>query len=641
MSRLAEIYKSEKKKGGGLMSALGKRALEKIDPRQMFNQKGLAAAIAPSLFKTYSATRTGGKSPAALSTPTPQISTQNMESKIDILSSEMRIVGNNTKVAAKNSMSLPDMARDMNVMRQNVIKLVKLQGGESTNKADMYFKKSSENEAAYETQFSKQKGVSPTPVTSKEPEKNTGILGFLSTLFAPLLTLGGTIVSAITGALSGLGELILGGLKNILTVENLMKSLGIAKEALMGIVRIATLVATNPVFLAIAGIASAAAILDYMRGNYDSEKERYLELAKKKKETGSLSVEEEAELKRINRPNFQQESRKQLGGYDPITNKIEAVTSVEGITKTNQMNDTQLRNLAAAQLANEGKSNASVEDIAERFGKLKKQRETALTSQNDGSMDAAESRRLSNSPKPSNSTPATPSTTPTPMTAMAGGIDPSKTTFNELTREQQDIFMQKQREAEGFKPGSLTYDLNNPGAMLYAPWQRKYGAELDTTGRGVGTVKGLFSSFPTLQDGVEAQRALLSGEKYGNLPLEQAINQWVTGNKFSDVDTNMGLGGEKNTGYKNKIYAALGTSPSTSTGMPTLGTLTATAPSTGPTLTTASVQVASAGQAGGTTVINNNTTNNNKTGGGQGSQGTPNIPSAFDDAFNMLFGRIA
>jgi len=639
MSRLAEIYKSEKKKGGGLMSALGKRALEKIDPRQMFNQKGLAAAIAPSLFKTYSAT--AGNSSTALSTPTPQISTQNMESKIDILSSEMRIVGNNTKVAAKNSMSLPDMARDMNVMRQNVIKLVKLQGGESTNKADMYFKKSSENEAAYETQFSKQKGVSPTPVTSKEPEKNTGILGFLSTLFAPLLTLGGTIVSAITGALSGLGELILGGLKNILTVENLMKSLGIAKEALMGIVRIATLVATNPVFLAIAGIASAAAILDYMRGNYDSEKERYLELAKKKKETGSLSVEEEAELKRINRPNFQQESRKQLGGYDPITNKIEAVTSVEGITKTNQMNDTQLRNLAAAQLANEGKSNASVEDIAERFGKLKKQRETALTSQNDGSMDAAESRRLSNSPKPSNSTPATPSTTPTPMTAMAGGIDPSKTTFNELTREQQDIFMQKQREAEGFKPGSLTYDLNNPGAMLYAPWQRKYGAELDTTGRGVGTVKGLFSSFPTLQDGVEAQRALLSGEKYGNLPLEQAINQWVTGNKFSDVDTNMGLGGEKNTGYKNKIYAALGTSPSTSTGMPTLGTLTATAPSTGPTLTTASVQVASAGQAGGTTVINNNTTNNNKTGGGQGSQGTPNIPSAFDDAFNMLFGRIA
>jgi hypothetical protein len=64
-------------------------------------------------------------------------------------------------------------------------------------------------------------------------------------------------------------------------------------------------------------------------------------------------------------------------------------------------------------------------------------------------------------------------------------------------------------------------------------------------------------------------------------------------------------------------------------------------PSTGSALTTSSVQVASAGQAG-TTIINNNTTNNSKTGGGgQGTQGTPNIPSAFDDVFTTLFGRVA
>ena len=203
MSRLAEIYKSEKAKGGGLASALGKRALEKIDPRRMFNQKGLAAAIAPSLFKTYSAT--AGKSSAALSTPTPQISTQNMESKIDILSSEMRIVGNNTRVAAKNSMSLPDMARDMNVMRQNVIKLVKLQGGESTNKADMYFKKSSENEAAYETQFSKQKGVT-TPTQAKDSEKkgDGGLLGTLATIGLTAFNLLKDTVGQIVGAFGSL-----------------------------------------------------------------------------------------------------------------------------------------------------------------------------------------------------------------------------------------------------------------------------------------------------------------------------------------------------------------------------------------------------------------------------------------------------
>jgi murein DD-endopeptidase MepM/ murein hydrolase activator NlpD len=143
--------------------------------------------------------------------------------------------------------------------------------------------------------------------------------------------------------------------------------------------------------------------------------------------------------------------------------------------------------------------------------------------------------------------------------SQMGTIDPSKTTFNDLTREQQDIFMQKQRESEGFKPGSLTYDLNNPGAMLYSSWQKSFGGELDTTGRGVGTVKGKFARFPTLEDGVNAQRALLSGTNgapkiYVGLPLEQAINQWVTGNKLSNVDTNMRA---TNTGYKNKIYEAL------------------------------------------------------------------------------------
>ena len=39
MSRLADIYKSEKTSGGGLGSTLGKAALEKIDPIKMFNQQ--------------------------------------------------------------------------------------------------------------------------------------------------------------------------------------------------------------------------------------------------------------------------------------------------------------------------------------------------------------------------------------------------------------------------------------------------------------------------------------------------------------------------------------------------------------------------------------------------------------------------
>jgi hypothetical protein len=284
--------------------------------------------------------------------------------------------------------------------------------------------------------------------------------------------------------------------------------------------------------------------------------------------------------------------------------------------------------------------------------------------------DSQAANATSTKPTPATSIPAAPSTTPTPMampeTAIAGGIDPSKTTFNDLTKEQQDIFMQKQREAEGFKPGSLTYDLNNPGAMLYSPWQKKYGAELDTTGRGVGTVKGLFARFPTLQDGVEAQRALLSGEKYGNLPLEQAINQWVTGNKFSDVDTNMGAGGEKNTSYKNKIYAALGAPPATSSGMPTtvassvrpttvasasqsspdfklpsLGTLAAAAPSVGDMIASATSAFGDITRAFDTAMASvTNITNNNTQAAAAGQQQQGNLPSVYDDVFLNLFQRV-
>ena len=68
-SRLAEIYKAERTKGGGIASTLGKRTLEKMDPRQFFNQKGFMAAALPSLFKSYSATpaKSGGKVSSASS----------------------------------------------------------------------------------------------------------------------------------------------------------------------------------------------------------------------------------------------------------------------------------------------------------------------------------------------------------------------------------------------------------------------------------------------------------------------------------------------------------------------------------------------------------------------------------------------
>ena len=54
MASLADIYKSEKKQGGGLASALGKSMKESFDPRNLLDQSGLLTSMFPSL-KGYSA----------------------------------------------------------------------------------------------------------------------------------------------------------------------------------------------------------------------------------------------------------------------------------------------------------------------------------------------------------------------------------------------------------------------------------------------------------------------------------------------------------------------------------------------------------------------------------------------------------
>ena len=195
-SRLAEIYKAEKTKGGGITSTLGKRALEKMDPRKFFNQKGFLATALPSLFKSYSATptKTGEKLASAGGA---SFSSGALETKLDILTGETRELKIHSKIAAKNSSVLPSMARDMNVTRQNIVKLVKLQSGTATTKADMFFKRAGDRETAYESRFNKAGGVAtktPTQIGAKPEEKKKGIfdyiLDFLPTIFKGLLVAG-------------------------------------------------------------------------------------------------------------------------------------------------------------------------------------------------------------------------------------------------------------------------------------------------------------------------------------------------------------------------------------------------------------------------------------------------------------------
>lgn len=150
-------------------------------------------------------------------------------------------------------------------------------------------------------------------------------------------------------------------------------------------------------------------------------------------------------------------------------------------------------------------------------------------------------------------------------------------TFGSLSREQQNAVLIEQRNREGFYPGSLAYDLNNPGAMLFSPLAAKYGAVPDPT-RGVGNLKGKFARFPTLEAGTEAQRELWLSSRYANLPLDKAINLWTTGK----VE---GTGSPEVETYKKSIYAAINL-PTPETNMPaTQMAMASTSPTVEPTPT--------------------------------------------------------
>ena len=85
-------------------------------------------------------------------------------------------------VIAKNCMSLPGIARDMNVLRQNLVKLVKLQpGGKDKARlgADMYFKTADQREDMLESQKAKAMPKAPTVAGAPPEDKKEGG-GFLS-----------------------------------------------------------------------------------------------------------------------------------------------------------------------------------------------------------------------------------------------------------------------------------------------------------------------------------------------------------------------------------------------------------------------------------------------------------------------------
>ena len=145
-SRLAEILTQEyKSKGilGGAASAIGKRTREKLDIRNaLFGGSGVGSIVGRKVFgKGYSATGRDSK----ISTDTNALSSGS--------SSALQELNMNSQISAKNSTVLPKIAFDMNIMKQNIVKLVKAQGVTPSKRADMYFQKQKERNATYKNLF--------------------------------------------------------------------------------------------------------------------------------------------------------------------------------------------------------------------------------------------------------------------------------------------------------------------------------------------------------------------------------------------------------------------------------------------------------------------------------------------------------
>ena len=220
-SRLADIYRKElKTKGllGALVSASGARLKEKTDIRGMLPQTGVSGAAFEKMFgKRY---KYGGDKQAVRSSGgSDSAATKSMEEKLTR-------IGVDGKLTAKNTVVLPAMARDMNLMRMNMQKMVKLSGGTPSTKSDMFFKRASDREAQYEGQYKKNSGgLAPTPVGEK---KEGGgffdmIKGFLGMGIGPLIE---SILSGLFKA--GLLVTILNGIGKYFTDDAFKQSVNAA-----------------------------------------------------------------------------------------------------------------------------------------------------------------------------------------------------------------------------------------------------------------------------------------------------------------------------------------------------------------------------------------------------------------------------
>jgi muramidase (phage lysozyme) len=286
MANLAEIIRKQRSSGssrtGALFSSVGMKVLESVDPRRIFNRSGLLTALFP-LLKSYKASGSSDKSVTSATNTLNSSSApllQEMIIKLDNLS----IISN---ITAKNSQALPGISRDMNIMRQNVVKLVKLQGGKASTRADGFFLRASERERATEAQLQAAKerretGKASAVTSIKEGASSIPGLGLILSLVGALKTIGQKIVSSIGSLTEMIGPLLKGGLSLLLDfgkgAANLAIKGGLTLFDLAKKIPFGTMIRGLLSFisgaggLALLGVGGAAAILEYLINHEKTQK---------------------------------------------------------------------------------------------------------------------------------------------------------------------------------------------------------------------------------------------------------------------------------------------------------------------------------------------------------------------------------
>lgn len=189
-SRLVEIYKQEKKSGGSLGTALGKSLGEKIDPRRIIDPNGIIATLFPSL-KAYRATPEKNiKAPKITKTPELPESPTSSKQSLDLsdISATMRLV-------AKNTLSIPMMARDVNLIKTNIFKVTRALGQKpETSKTDIFWQNAKDRETMLESTLKSMKkssgfvGASPAKQTRDGQSKDKALYVETSFSFTDMLS---------------------------------------------------------------------------------------------------------------------------------------------------------------------------------------------------------------------------------------------------------------------------------------------------------------------------------------------------------------------------------------------------------------------------------------------------------------------